>query len=86
MHLNVMRRATIMLILSILLAIGLGVSEASSAELPADAVSPDETVGAAARQMLDRRVHHLIVDEPDGTIGILSSFDLLRILAPDTTG
>jgi uncharacterized protein YkwD len=48
MHLNVMRRATIMLILSILLAIGLGVSEASSAELPADAVSPDETVGAAA--------------------------------------
>ena len=48
MHLNVMRRATIRLILSILLAIGLGVSEASSAELPADAVSPDETVGAAA--------------------------------------
>ncbi len=48
MHLNVMRRATIMLILSILLAIGLGVSEASSAELPADAVSPDETVDAAS--------------------------------------
>ncbi len=48
-------------------------------------IAGDETVGSAARRMMARRVHHLIVDEPDGTIGILSSFDLLRILASDAT-
>ncbi len=48
-------------------------------------IGGDESVGSAARQMLERRVHHLIVDEPDGTIGILSSFDLLRVLASDTS-
>lgn len=49
-------------------------------------INGDETVMAAARLMLERGIHHLIVDEPGGTIGILSSFDLLRVLAADATG
>lgn len=44
-------------------------------------VAGDATAAEAARLMLERRIHHLIVDEPDGSIGILSSFDLLRAIA-----
>ncbi len=34
----------------------------------------------AARMMLDLRVHHLVVTERGQAIGMLSSFDLLRVL------
>lgn len=44
-------------------------------------VPGDTGVADAARTMLERRIHHLIVDEPDGSIGILSSFDLLEVIA-----
>ena len=44
-------------------------------------VKGDVPVADAARLMLERRVHHLVVDEPDGDVGILSSFDLLEVIA-----
>ena len=49
-------------------------------------ISGDATPATAARTMLERRIHHLIVDEPDGSIGILSSFDVLQVIAFDDGG
>lgn len=49
-------------------------------------ISGNASPADAARLMLERRIHHLIVDEPDGSIGILSSFDLLEVVAFDNTG
>jgi CBS domain-containing protein len=43
-------------------------------------ISGNAAIEDAAREMLARQVHHLIVDEPGGSVGILSSFDLLRAL------
>jgi CBS domain-containing protein len=39
------------------------------------------TVVDAARMMVDRRVHHLVVMQRDSVAGIVSSFDLMRHLA-----
>ena len=47
---------------------------------PVVRVSPQATLQEAAEQMLTFRVHHLIV-EGDGRIGIITTFDLLRLLA-----
>lgn len=44
-------------------------------------VSRADTVEAAANEMLARGIHHLIVDDPGQESGVLSSFDLLRVLA-----
>jgi CBS domain-containing protein len=44
-------------------------------------VAPDATLEEAARRMLDRRVHRLLVMEGDALRGILSSVDLLRLFA-----
>lgn len=38
-------------------------------------------VEEAAAEMVDRQVHHLVVQGPGETPGILSSLDLLRVLA-----
>ena len=46
-------------------------------------VAPDDTLVAAARTMLDARVHHLVVVDGGAVAGIVSSFDLLRELAGD---
>ena len=43
-------------------------------------VSQDNPVSVAARMMRDRRVHHLLVTSGDEIVGILSSFDLLRVV------
>ncbi|MEZ6196675.1 MAG: CBS domain-containing protein [Planctomycetota bacterium] len=43
-------------------------------------VAPDTPVDAAARRMVDHRVHHLVVAEGESPIGVLSSFDLVRAL------
>lgn len=43
-------------------------------------ISGQATIEAAAQEMLDRQVHHLVIDEPGGSVGILSSFDLLKAL------
>ncbi len=40
------------------------------------------TLADAAEKMLSRQVHHLIVDGDGGTVGIVSSFDLLRAFLP----
>ncbi|MEX2471218.1 MAG: CBS domain-containing protein [Gemmatimonadota bacterium] len=44
-------------------------------------VTADASVSEAARRMLDRRVHRVIVVEEDDPIGLLSAFDLVRIVA-----
>ena len=45
-------------------------------------IGPSASVNEAAETMRDNFVHHLIVVDPEQTvIGILSSFDLLELLA-----
>jgi CBS domain containing-hemolysin-like protein len=44
-------------------------------------VSPHTSVVDAARAMLAARIHHLVVVDPSGVVGVLSSFDLLHELA-----
>ncbi len=39
------------------------------------------TVADAARQMVQRRVHHLVVVDQDVVVGVVSSFDALMLLA-----
>lgn len=63
----------------------------SDAQLPAKAVmstvlqciSPNASVSAAAKIMLQYGIHHLIVEEGEEIVGILSSIDLLSILADE---
>ena len=47
---------------------------------PPITISPDETVTAAARSMLESEVHRLVVMEDDEIVGILSTFDVLRYI------
>ena len=42
-------------------------------------VSPDESLSAAAKRMLERRVHRLPVVEDGRLVGILSSFDYVSL-------
>ncbi len=44
-------------------------------------ISPTASIEAAARKMLDEHVHHLVVIESDTLVGILSSFDFVRVVA-----
>lgn len=41
------------------------------------------TVADAAHLMLEHRIHHLVVTDEAGVVGIVSSFDLLRALVRD---
>jgi CBS domain-containing protein len=43
--------------------------------------SPFTSVVDAARTMLERRIHHLVITQGDEVVGIVSSFDLLDVLA-----
>ena len=43
-------------------------------------VSPESGAHVAARIMRNRRVHHLLVVRQERLIGMLSSFDLLRLV------
>ena len=43
--------------------------------------SPFTSVVDAARTMLERRIHHLVIVQGDDVVGMVSSFDLLRVLA-----
>ena len=48
-------------------------------------VSPHADARDAARMMLEHRIHHLVVTHEKEIVGILSSFDLLRVVAePDS--
>lgn len=54
---------------------------------PPYVVGPDESVSAAARQMLSRRISALPVVEDGALIGILTTTDcLLALLAPQQSG
>ena len=44
-------------------------------------ITPQTSLTEAARTMLDARIHHLVVEDGSGIVGIVSSFDLLRELA-----
>ena len=57
----------------------LGVTAVMSDEVVC--ADPEMTLVDAARTMLDRRIHHLVVAEGGKVTGIVSSFDLLRELA-----
>jgi len=46
-------------------------------------IKRDATLEAAASKMLSNEVHHLVIDDAEGS-GILSSFDLLRVLTERT--
>ncbi|MGZ4708792.1 MAG: CBS domain-containing protein [Acidimicrobiales bacterium] len=43
--------------------------------------TPFTSVVDAARTMLERRIHHLVIVQNDEIVGMVSSFDLLRVLA-----
>ena len=44
-------------------------------------VSPNGDARDAARMMLEHRIHHLVVTHKKRTVGIISSYDLLRVVA-----
>lgn len=48
-------------------------------------VAADASVPEAARRMLSRKVHRVIVVDGDDPIGLLSAFDLVRIVAEQGT-
>jgi CBS domain-containing protein len=45
------------------------------------AVGPDATVGDIARTMREHRVHRVLVTEDRALLGVVSTFDLLRVLS-----
>jgi CBS domain-containing protein len=45
-------------------------------------VGPDATVAEVARTMLEHHVHRVLVLEAGSLLGVISTFDLLRVLAP----
>ena len=48
--------------------------------------APDDTVAAAARQLLDRRVGALVVCQADRVVGVFSERDVVRAVARDGAG
>jgi len=44
-------------------------------------ISPDDTIAKMAKIMYDKKIHRLLVVEYDKLIGIVSTFDLLKLLA-----
>ena len=57
----------------------LGVANVMSSHVAT--IGPRTSLTQAARTMLDARIHHLVVEDGDAIVGIVSSFDLLRELA-----
>lgn len=57
----------------------MGVQTVMSTEVAT--VPPHRTVADAAREMVMRRVHHLVVTDRDVVVGVVSSFDALMLLA-----
>lgn len=48
---------------------------------PVCRISPEASIREAADEMLNNSVHHLIVESRGGSIGLLSTFDLLRAIS-----
>ena len=46
-------------------------------------VAPDHNVRDAAQRMIDARVHRVLVTQNDELVGILSSLDLVGLVASD---
>jgi CBS domain-containing protein len=44
-------------------------------------VTPDTDVAMAAQMMRQYRIHHVVVTDGSKVVGVLSSFDLLRLIA-----
>jgi len=44
-------------------------------------ISPDSTLIEAAEQMLENRIHALVVTENDKPIGIITTYDLVLVIA-----
>ncbi|MDD3014567.1 MAG: CBS domain-containing protein [Candidatus Gastranaerophilales bacterium] len=44
-------------------------------------ISPDESIAKMARIMYDKKIHRLLVTEYSKLVGIVSTFDLLKLLA-----
>jgi len=44
-------------------------------------VAPEEDLQQVARKMLERRVHRILVTEGDALLGMVSSLDLVRLIA-----
>ncbi len=57
----------------------LGVVEVMSRDV--HTVSPSTSVVDAARTMREHRIHHVVVVQRDQVVGLVSSFDLLGVLA-----
>ena len=49
-------------------------------------VVPDASLGETARALLDHRVHRLLVLEHSKLVGLVSSTDLIRVLAEGSSG
>ena len=58
----------------------------SAMSAPVCRISPDASIREAADEMLAHSVHHLIVENKKGAIGLLSSFDLLRAISTSWPG
>jgi len=41
-------------------------------------VGPQTPLGEVARQMIERRIHHVVVVKDDGVAGVVSSLDFVR--------
>jgi CBS domain-containing protein len=44
-------------------------------------IGPDATIREVAARMLEQRVHRLLVLEGETLLGVLTSFDVMRVLA-----
>jgi len=46
-------------------------------------VDADTSVGEVARLMLERRIHHVVVTQAGGMVGVVSALDFVRLMARD---
>ena len=44
-------------------------------------ISPDESIARMAKIMYDRKIHRLLVTEYDKLVGVVTTFDILKLLA-----
>jgi len=44
-------------------------------------ISPDDTTAVMARIMYDKKIHRLLVTEYNKLVGVVSTFDILKLLA-----
>ena len=46
-------------------------------------VSPDTPVGEVARLMIESKIHHVVVTDSEGIVGVVSSLDFVRTFVLD---